>query len=178
MKDAIRQFLEDLSEHPDRMGLEKTPERFKEALEFLTSGYSQSSEEITKDALFPAETKELVLLKGIEFYSLCEHHLLPFFGVVHVGYLPSKKMIGLSKIPRIIDLYARRVQTQERLGGEILHTLEETLKPRGIGVVIEAKHLCMMMRGVGKQNTLIRTHHFGGELQTGASSREEFLSAL
>ncbi len=178
MQDALQTFLKNIGEDPERAGLKKTPERWEEAMKFLTSGLTQSPEEIVKGALFPADTQNLVLLKDIEFYSLCEHHLLPFFGKVHVGYYPSKDIIGVSKIPRIIDLYARRLQTQERLGEQILRALEGVLQPRALGVVIEASHLCMMMRGVEKQGATVLTHHFGGEFLTGASAREEFLRAV
>ncbi len=178
MQDTIRHFLKALGEDLTREGLEKTPERWEEAMRFLTGGYNSTPEQILGDALFHAETQGLVLLKNIEFYSLCEHHLLPFFGKVHVGYIPSKKVIGLSKIPRVIDLYARRLQTQERLGQQILKAFEKILEPHGIGVVIEAAHLCIMMRGVEKQGASVRTHHFGGELLTGVSAREEFLHAV
>jgi GTP cyclohydrolase I len=162
MKDALRQFLEDLQEEPDREGLKKTPERFIEAFEFLTSGYGHSPEELAQEALFEADTQDFVLLKDIEFFSLCEHHLLPFFGKAHIGYFPGKTMIGLSKIPGIVDLFARRLQTQERLGEQILRSLEVILKPRGVGVVLEARHFCMMMRGTGKTQTTVVTHHRSG----------------
>ena len=147
-------------------------------MRYLTSGSKQNLHEITDEALFPTDTQNLVLLKNMEFYSLCEHHLLPFFGKVHVGYWPEKEMIGLSKIPRIVDLYARRLQTQERLGEQILQALEGTLKPRGLGVVIEASHLCMMMRGVEKQGVEVVTQHLSPSLQQEETLCAEFFSTL
>lgn len=178
MEEFFKNLLKSLGEDPNREGLKKTPERFEEALKFLTSGYNENLEEVVNGALYPAESSDLVLVKDIEFYTLCEHHLLPFFGRVHIGYLPGKTVIGLSKIPRIVDMYARRLQTQERLGQQICDALERTLKPRGIGVVLEAEHLCMKMRGVEKERACIVTHHFSGRLARGVSEREEFLSAI
>ena len=178
MQDAIHQFLKKIGVDTGKPGMKKTPERFTEAMQFLTGGYKETLEEVVGEALFPAETEELVLVREIEFYSLCEHHLLPFFGKVHIGYLPGKEMIGLSKIPRIVDLFARRLQTQERLGEQILEALETSLKPRGLAVIVEARHLCMMMRGVKKQHPSVLTRHFGGILKKEGSLRKEFLDAV
>lgn len=178
MHDALRKFLKAVGEDPNRPGLKKTPERFEEALKFLTSGYQESLEKIVNGALYPAESHNLILVRDIEFYTLCEHHLLPFFGKAHIGYLPGKHVIGLSKIPRIIDMYARRLQTQERLGQQICDALERALKPKGVGVVLEAEHLCMKMRGVEKEGACIVTHHFRGAFEHGVSERGELLSAI
>ena len=169
MHDLITKLLQSLGEDPTRDGLKKTPERWEKAMQFLTSGYNQSLEETVNGALFPApreaqsDTNNMVLIKNIDFSSLCEHHILPFVGKVHVAYFPKKHVIGLSKIPRIIELFSRRLQTQERLGQQICDALDQTLKPKGVRVVIEAKHFCMQMRGVEKTESKVVTHHFSGE---------------
>ncbi len=170
---AIGQLGEDVS----REGLIKTPERAAKAMQFLTQGYEQDAEQILKSAMFREEYSEMVLVKDIELYSLCEHHLLPFFGKAHVAYIPNGYIVGLSKIPRVIDVFARRLQVQERLTDQILHCIHETLNPLGVAVVIEARHMCMMMRGVQKQNSVTTTSAFTGEFQR-AETRAEFLNLV
>lgn len=178
MHDAFRTFLRQIGEDPARAGLKGTPERFTETLLELTSGYSQDLDTLVRGALYPKESDDLILMKDIEFYTLCEHHLLPFFGKVHVGYLPSKTLIGFSKIPRIIEMYARRLQNQEHLTKQIGEALESVLKPRGVAVVIEAEHLCMRMRGIKKQGARITTHYMRGILKDDRHFRQEFLEQL
>ena len=178
MQKHIRTILELIGEDPDRPGLKKTPERWEKAIQFLTSGYGQSLDTVVNKALFPADSDGMVIVKDIECYSLCEHHLLPFVGKVHVGYIPAKQAIGLSKIARIVDMFARRLQTQERLGQQICDALWKTLKPRGIGVVIEANHFCMMMRGVEKQHSTAVTSHVLGSFRSDARTREEFIKLI
>jgi GTP cyclohydrolase I len=178
MEHLFRDLLQKLGENPARPGLEKTPARAAEAMAFLTSGYHLTSEEIVKDALFPSDTDGMVIVKDIECYSLCEHHLLPFFGKVHVGYIPDEYVIGLSKIARIVDIFARRLQVQERMGQQICDALDNILKPKGVGVVIEANHLCMMMRGVGKQHGQAVTSHVRGLFKSDPRTRQEFLELI
>ena len=173
MEDLIQKLLKSFGEDPSRPGLKGTPRRVREAYEFLTSGYDQRIEDIVNNALMPVDTDGMVIVKDIEMYSLCEHHLLPFFGKVHVGYIPKKHVIGLSKIPRIIDMFARRLQVQERMGQQICDTLEEILQPKGIGVVIECSHLCMMMRGVQKQHSTAVTSTVKGLFKEDPKTREE-----
>ena len=165
-----------LGEDPSREGLARTPERFEKAMRFLTSGYSADLDKIINGALFAVNYDEMVIVKDIEFYSLCEHHLLPFFGKIHVAYLPGDSVIGLSKIPRIVDMFARRLQVQERLTQQIAETLQEVLEPRGVGVICEARHFCMMMRGVEKQNSGTVTSAMLGAFRNDKATREEFLS--
>ena len=153
MEELFQKLLKALGENPNRPGLRGTPKRAAAAYQHFTSGYKQDLQTIVNKALYPVDTEGMVIVKDIEFFSLCEHHLLPFFGKIHVGYVPHKNVIGLSKIPRIIDMFARRLQVQERMGQEICDALESVLKPKGIGIVIEAQHLCMMMRGVEKQHS-------------------------
>ena len=174
----ITQLLKALGEDPKRIGLEKTPERIAKALAFLTKGYDQDIKEIINGALFPLEYDEMVIVRDIDFYSLCEHHLLPFFGKCHIGYIPNKQVVGLSKLPRIVEVLSRRLQVQERLTVEIAETLKTALKPLGVGVVIEAQHLCMMMRGVEKQNTIAVTSHMLGGFRKQQQTREEFLKLI
>ena len=174
----ITQLLKALGEDPKRIGLEKTPERIAKALEFLTKGYNQDIKEIINGALFPLEYDEMVIVRDIDFYSLCEHHLLPFFGKCHIGYIPNKQVVGLSKLPRIVEVLSRRLQVQERLTVEIAETLKTALKPLGVGVVIEAQHLCMMMRGVEKQNAIAVTSHMLGGFRKQQQTREEFLKLI
>jgi len=179
LQDHIRAILEKIGENPHREGLLKTPERSARAFEFLTQGYHQSIEKIVNQAVFENQYEsEMVIVKDIELYSLCEHHLLPFFGKCHVGYLPKKKIIGLSKIPRIVDLFSRRLQVQERLTTQIAETLEHILDPYGVAVVIEASHLCARMRGVEKQNSEMVTSCLKGAFRKNASTREEFLKLI
>ncbi|NOS68098.1 MAG: GTP cyclohydrolase I FolE [Candidatus Peribacteraceae bacterium] len=178
MEDLIQKLIEALGEDPSRPGLKGTPRRVREAYEFMTSGYDQNVDKIVNNALMPVDTEGMVIVKDIEVYSLCEHHLLPFFGKVHVGYIPKKHVIGLSKIPRIVDMYARRLQVQERMGQQICDALEKILKPKGIGVVIECSHLCMMMRGVQKQHSTAVTSCVKGLFKEDPKTREEFMTLI
>ncbi|MFY9688412.1 MAG: GTP cyclohydrolase I FolE [Candidatus Acidiferrales bacterium] len=176
--DLVRQMIVQLGEDPDREGLRDTPERFAKALRFLTSGYRQNPEEILNGAMFSVTYDEMVVVKDIEVYSLCEHHLLPFFGKCHVAYIPNKKVVGLSKIARLVNMYARRLQIQERLTSQIAQTLEDQLSPQGVGVIIEARHLCMVMRGVEKQNSAAMTSAMLGVFRESKQTRDEFLSLI
>ncbi len=178
MEALIRHQLILLGENPSREGLRDTPERVKESLEFLTRGYRQNIEDVFGDAIFHESYKDMVLVKDIEMYSLCEHHLLPFFGRVHVGYIPDGMIVGLSKMPRLVEYYSRRLQVQERLTRQIAECLLERLKPVGVGVVIEAFHLCMMMRGVEKQNSRAMTSCMLGGFQTDSKTRSEFMQLI
>lgn len=170
-------ILNGLGEDPNREGLLKTPERAAKAMQFLTNGYNMDADDILKSAMFKEDYSEMVIVKDIEVYSLCEHHLLPFFGKAHVAYIPNGQIVGLSKIPRVIDVFARRLQVQERLTDQILHCINNTLKPLGVAVVIEARHMCMMMRGVQKQNSVTTTSAFTGEFQR-QETRSEFLNLI
>ncbi|MFI4918688.1 MAG: GTP cyclohydrolase I FolE [Legionellales bacterium] len=178
MEQLYKKILEELGEDVTREGLQGTPLRAANAMRYLTKGYSESLDDIINGALFNSDMSELVVVKDIELYSMCEHHLLPFLGKCHVGYLPGGKVIGLSKIARIVDLFSRRLQIQERLTGEIAHCIQSITGARGVAVVIEAKHLCMMMRGVEKQNSIMTTSVMLGELRDSASTRSEFLSLI
>ncbi len=178
MEKLIENMLEELGEDPKRQGLRKTPARVVETLKFLTKGNSENVEEILKGALFDVQYDEMVIIRNIEVYSLCEHHLLPFFGKCHVGYLPSSKVIGLSKVIRLVELFARRLQVQERLTQQIAHTIQEQVNPQGVGVIIEAQHLCMMMRGVEKQNVKVTTSTLLGKFRQDQRSRLEFLNLV
>ncbi len=175
LKDTVHRQLELLGEDPTRQGLVRTPERVAESLQWLTRGYKQSVQEVVSDAVFEEQHENMVLVRDIELYSLCEHHMLPFFGRAHIAYLPNGRIIGLSKIPRIVDIYARRLQVQERLTDQIADALMDVLKPMGVGVVVEAFHLCMMMRGVEKQNSKTVTSALRGNFRDDAKSRDEFL---
>jgi GTP cyclohydrolase IA len=175
---AYRELLQGMGEDLDREGLRRTPDRAARALEFLTQGYRQDLEEIINDAVFESEASEIILVKDIELYSLCEHHLLPFIGRAHVAYLPNGKVIGLSKVARIVDVFARRLQIQENLTTQIAESLMRCLEPSGVAVVVEAKHLCMMMRGVEKQNSVMKTSCLLGTFKDDARTRSEFLSLL
>ncbi|HEY6972816.1 MAG TPA: GTP cyclohydrolase I FolE [Nitrospiraceae bacterium] len=178
LQSLVTQMLLALGEKPRRNGLMNTPERVAKALAFMTQGYQRNIDHLLNGALFPIEYDEMVIVKDIDFFSLCEHHLLPFFGKVHVGYLPNKKVVGLSKIPRIVDTFARRLQVQERLTTQIAETLESKLSANGVGVVIEARHLCMMMRGVEKQNTVAVTSSMLGTFRSQQQTRLEFLKLI
>jgi GTP cyclohydrolase I len=178
LQDAYRNLLEAIGEDPDRQGLLRTPIRAARALEFLTQGYRQNLDEIVNGAIFDSEASEIILVKDIELYSLCEHHLLPFIGRAHVAYIPSGKVIGLSKVARIVDVFARRLQIQENLTTQIAESLMKCLEPDGVAVVVEAKHLCMMMRGVEKQNSVMKTSCLLGSFKDDARTRSEFLSLL
>ena len=175
---AVRVLLCELGENPDREGLVKTPERVAKALRFLTRGYEQDVDEVINDALFSVECHEMGIVKDIDFYSLCEHHLLPFFGRCHVAYIPRDKVIGLSKLPRLVEVFSRRLQVQERLTNQIAETIAAKLNPLGVAVVIEASHLCMLMRGVEKQNSKALTSAMRGVFRTDARTRTEFLDLL
>ncbi|MBL8234326.1 MAG: GTP cyclohydrolase I FolE [Bryobacterales bacterium] len=174
----VKQMLEELGEDPTREGLERTPLRADKAMRFLTSGYTMNIDKIVNGALFRVKYDEMVVVRDIEFYSLCEHHMLPFYGKVHVAYLPNEKVIGLSKVPRIVDMFARRLQVQERLTQEIAETLERVLNPRGVAVVCQARHFCMMMRGVEKQHSGTMTSAMLGAFRQQKETRDEFLSLL
>jgi len=174
----MREILEMLGEDPEREGLVRTPERYEKAMRYLTSGYRTNIEEIVNGALFTAKVDEMVIVKDIEFFSMCEHHLLPFFGKMHVAYLPKDRVIGLSKIPRIIDMFARRLQLQERLTQQVAEALSEVVSPRGVGVLCEARHFCMMMRGVEKQHSGTVTSTMLGSFRKSKATRDEFLSLV
>jgi len=176
--ELVREMIVELGEDPNREGLQQTPERFEKALRYLTSGYNENAETILNGAMFSVCYDEMVVVKDIELYSLCEHHLLPFFGKCHVAYIPNKKVVGLSKIARLVNMYARRLQIQERLTSEIAQALEEQLSPQGVGVVIEARHLCMVMRGVEKQNSAAVTSAMLGCFRENKQTRDEFLALL
>lgn len=174
MEDVLRQLGED----PQREGLRRTPERIEKALSYLTSGYRTKLEDVINGALFTVKYDEMVIVRDIEFFSLCEHHLLPFYGKMHVAYIPREKVIGLSKIPRIVDMFARRLQLQERLTQQVAQTLREVLNPLGVGVVCQARHFCMMMRGVEKQHSGAVTSAMLGAFRTRRATREEFLALV
>ncbi len=178
MQALIRELLTQVGEDPEREGLLGTPQRVEKAMRYLTRGYTDNLDEILNGALFSVSYDEMVIVRNIEFYSLCEHHLLPFYGVCHVGYLPAGKVIGLSKIPRIVDAFARRLQVQERLTQQVAETIDEKIHPDGVAVVMEAQHLCMMMRGVQKQDTRMITSSMLGRFRTDQRSRMEFLSLI
>ncbi|MCS6287994.1 MAG: GTP cyclohydrolase I FolE [Nitrospira sp.] len=171
-------LLLELGEDPDRNGLLNTPKRVAKAMRFMTQGYRQDIDHLLNGALFPIEYDEMVIVKDIDFFSMCEHHLLPFFGKCHVGYLPNKKVVGLSKIPRVVDAFSRRLQVQERLTLQIAETLKKKLNAHGVAVVMEARHLCMMMRGVEKQNTVAVSSSMLGVFRTQQQTREEFLKLI
>jgi GTP cyclohydrolase I len=174
----IREILERLGEDPQREGLQRTPERVETALQFLTSGYSVDIRKLVNGALYEVKYDEMVVVKDIEFFSLCEHHMLPFFGKMHVAYLPKSRVIGLSKIPRIVDAFARRLQIQERLTQEVAQTIEQIIDPVGVGVICEARHFCMMMRGVEKQHSGAMTSAMLGAFRTRKETRDEFLALV
>ena len=174
----IHELLLELGEDPQREGLIKTPKRVARSWEYITKGYTQDVKDVINGAVFHEDARGMVIVRDIEFYSMCEHHLLPFFGVAHIGYIPDKKLLGLSKLPRIVDIFARRLQLQERLTQQIADTLFEILEPKGLGVVMEARHMCMQMRGVEKSQSLTTTSAVLGEFHEDAETREEFLKMI
>src|SRR5580692_10883407 len=178
MQELIRKLLAEIGEDPGREGLVDTPKRVEKALRFLTGGYGADIDQVLNDALFTVDYSEMVIVKDIDFYSLCEHHLLPFFGKCHVAYIPSNKVIGLSKIPRVVDVFSRRLQVQERLTSQIADTIRDKIAPLGVAVVMEATHLCMSMRGVEKQNSFAVTSAMHGVFRTSARTRMEFLELI
>ena len=178
IENSVETMLKELGEDPTRDGLLKTPQRVAKAMRFFVKGYSQDPAEVLTGALFDVNYDEMVMVKDIDFYSLCEHHMVPFFGRVHVAYIPNGKVVGLSKIPRTVEIFARRLQVQERLTMDIAQTLEKVLKPKGVGVVVEAKHLCMMMRGVEKQNSFAITSSLRGTFESDPKTRSEFIELI
>lgn len=178
IRDAVRSMLNEIGEDPAREGLIRTPDRFARAMGFLTSGYNTDVESVVNDAMFSVDYSEMVIVKDIDFFSMCEHHLLPFFGKCHVAYLPRGRVIGLSKIPRLVEMFSRRLQVQERLTNQIAETLLEVLNPLGVGVVMEGTHMCMLMRGVEKQNSFAVTSAMLGGFRDNARTRMEFLELL
>ena len=178
MQDTIRQLLADIGEDPSREGLVDTAKRVEQSLRFLTSGYGADLDDVVNNALFTVDYTEMVIVKDIDYYSLCEHHLLPFFGKCHVAYIPNGRVLGLSKIPRIVEIFSRRLQVQERLTNQIAETILEKVRPLGVGVVIEGAHLCMSMRGIQKQNSSAVTSAMLGSFRSDARTRSEFLSLI
>jgi GTP cyclohydrolase I len=178
LEGVIRDLLKEIGEDPSREGLERTPERVAQAYRDLTSGYAQDVAEVLNGALFTEEYDEMVVVKDIDFYSLCEHHLLPFFGKCHIAYMPSHKIVGLSKMPRLVEMFSRRLQVQERLTTQIAQTINEVLQPRGVAVVMEALHMCMLMRGVEKQNSKAVTSAMLGAFRENAGTRAEFMELI
>ena len=178
MQDLIRRLLAELGEDPSREGLRDTPKRVEKALKFLTSGYDANIDHILNGALFTVDYNEMVIVRDIDFYSLCEHHLLPFFGKCHVAYIPNTRVIGLSKLPRVVDVFSRRLQVQERLTNQIADTIRDSINPLGVAVVMEATHLCMSMRGVEKQNSFAVTSAMHGAFRDNARTRMEFLELI
>ena len=176
--DLVREMLVRLGEDPDREGLLRTPERVQRAMQHLTKGYNEDPEVMLRSALFTVDYDEMVIVKDIEMFSLCEHHMLPFFGKVHVAYIPNGKVIGLSKLPRLVEIYCRRLQVQERMTTQIAETIQRVIQPQGVGVVVEARHLCMMMRGVEKQHSATVTSAMFGCFRDEQETRQEFLSLI
>ena len=178
LEQLTRNLLKEIGENPDREGLVKTPSRVAKSWEFFSKGYNQNLEDIINNAIFKEDAKDMVIVRDIEFFSLCEHHLLPFFGKVHVAYIPNGKVIGLSKIPRIIDMFSRRLQVQERLTHQVAEVLQDVLNPIGVAVVMEGRHMCMQMRGVEKQNSFASTSAMLGQFRKSSETRSEFLSII
>lgn len=178
MEAYYRKLIKSIGENANRPGLKETPRRAAQAFQYLTGGYNQDVRKVINNAVFPSDNDEMIIVKDIELYSLCEHHLLPFFGKCHVGYIPDGKIIGLSKVARVVDIFSRRLQVQENLTRQIAETLMECIGAKGIGVVIEARHLCMMMRGVEKQNSIMKTSCMLGAFRKESSTRAEFLSLI
>ena len=178
LEQITRKLLKEIGENPDREGLVKTPSRVAKSWEFFSKGYNQNLEDIINNAIFKEDVKDMVIVLDIEFFSLCEHHLLPFFGKAHVGYIPNGKVVGLSKIPRIIDMFSRRLQVQERLTHQVAEVLQDILNPIGVAVVMEGRHMCMQMRGVEKQNSFASTSAMLGQFRKSSETRSEFLSII
>jgi GTP cyclohydrolase IA len=178
LADVYKTVLQEIGENPEREGLQKTPERVAKAMQFLTQGYNINPEEILKSALFKEEYSEMVIVKDIEVYSMCEHHMLPFFGKAHIAYIPNGTIVGLSKIPRVVDAFSRRLQVQERLTIEIRDCIQKTLNPKGVAVVLECQHMCMQMRGVQKQNSVTTSSAFTGLFMNNDSTRKEFINLV
>jgi len=178
LEDSVRTILSEIGEDPNRQGLQDTPSRVAKMYKFVTNGYGQDAKDILNNACFDVDYDEMVVVANIEYYSLCEHHMLPFFGVVHVGYLPDKKVVGLSKIPRIVEMFARRLQVQENMTKEIGETIQDLINPRGVGVVVEGQHMCMMMRGVQKDRAKMITSTMLGEFRENQKTRDEFLQLI
>ena len=178
LEQIIRKLLKEIGENPDREGLVRTPSRVAKSWEFFSKGYNQNLEDIINNAIFEEDAKDMVIVRDVEFFSLCEHHLLPFFGKAHVGYIPNGKVIGLSKIPRIIDMFSRRLQVQERLTHQVAEVLQDVLNPIGVAVVMEGRHMCMQMRGVEKQNSFASTSAMLGQFRKSSETRSEFLSII
>jgi GTP cyclohydrolase I len=178
LQDYYREILKEIGEDPEREGLLRTPYRAQEAMKFLTKGYHQSLEEILNGAIFEEDYDDMVIVRDIEFYSMCEHHILPFFGRAHIGYIPNGKIVGISKVARIVDMFSRRLQVQERMTIEVAQAMQEALQPRGVAVVTEAKHMCMLMRGVEKQNSLVTSSHVLGVFREDRRTREEFMQLI
>jgi len=178
LEKITRNLLKEIGENPDREGLVRTPSRVAKSWEFFSKGYNQNLEDIINNAIFKEDAKDMVIVRDIEFFSLCEHHLLPFFGKAHVGYIPNGKVIGLSKIPRIIDMFSRRLQVQERLTHQVAEALQDVLNPIGVAVVMEGRHMCMQMRGVEKQNSFASTSAMLGQFRKSSETRSEFLSII
>jgi len=178
LEQITRKLLKEIGENPDREGLVRTPSRVAKSWEFFSKGYNQNLEDIINNAIFEEDAKDMVIVRDVEFFSLCEHHLLPFFGKAHVGYIPNGKVIGLSKIPRIIDMFSRRLQVQERLTRQVAEALQDVLNPIGVAVVMEGRHMCMQMRGVEKQNSFASTSAMLGQFRKSSETRSEFLSII
>lgn len=178
LKDCYSNIIENIGEDPNREGILKTPERVAKAMQFLTQGYNTDAKKILESAIFSEDYNQMVLVKGIELYSLCEHHMLPFFGKAYIAYVPNGKIVGLSKFPRLVDAFSRRLQVQERLTNQIMQCIDETLEPKGVAVVIEAQHLCMQMRGVEKQNSFTTTSAFSGVFMNNEKTRSEFMNLI
>lgn len=178
LKESYSNIIENIGEDPNREGILKTPERVAKAMQFLTQGYNTDAKKILESAIFSEDYNQMVLVKGIELYSLCEHHMLPFFGKAYIAYVPNGKIVGLSKFPRLVDAFSRRLQVQERLTNQIMQCIDETLEPKGVAVVIEAQHLCMQMRGVEKQNSFTTTSAFSGVFMNNEKTRSEFMNLI
>jgi len=178
IQDAVRQILADIGEDPEREGLVKTPERVARAYRFLTKGYDEDPKTVINGALFVEDYSEMIIMRDLDFFSLCEHHMLPFFGKAHVAYIPNRHIVGISKLARLVEVYARRLQVQERMTNQVANTILEELDPQGVGVVVEAEHLCMRMRGVEKQNSVVTTSTMLGVFRSHQETRQEFINLI